>query len=150
MAQAPASERKSSDTSSRTLADAEAGREKVASPVEAAIEEDDEPVLLPPSRRRTTARSTASEKAIFVDWDTPEDNRDANPQSWSQRKKWIALVAVSLFTFVSPLSTTMLAPSSQQLSEKFGIQSEVVLTLINSIFILAYAFGPARVAWRAV
>ena len=58
--------------------------------------------------------------------------------SWSFRKKWGATVIVSAFTFISPVSSTMIAPASGQLAERFDIHSSTVLAMISSIFVLGY------------
>lgn len=49
---------------------------------------------------------------------------------------------VSLFTFISPVSSSMVAPALDAVSEDLGITSEIVSQLAMSIFILAYAVGP--------
>lgn len=49
---------------------------------------------------------------------------------------------VSLFTFISPVSSSMVAPALDSLAADLGITSEIVLQLTMSIFILAYAVGP--------
>ncbi|KAJ7606551.1 MFS polyamine transporter [Mycena polygramma] len=77
---------------------------------------------------------------IIVDWDGPDD--PLNPKNWSQKKKWAATLVVSAFTLISPVSSSMIAPASSQVAERFGISSDVVIGLITSIFILAYAVGP--------
>jgi hypothetical protein len=45
---------------------------------------------------------------------------------------------VSAFTFISPVSSSMVAPASSQLAEQFDIHSSVVLAMITSVFVLAY------------
>ena len=58
--------------------------------------------------------------------------------SWSFSKKWGATVIVSAFTFISPVSSTMIAPASGQLAERFDIHSSTTLAMISSIFVLGY------------
>jgi hypothetical protein len=58
--------------------------------------------------------------------------------SWSFSKKWRATIIVSAFTFISPLSSTMIAPASGQLAEHFDIHSTVMLAMTTSIFVLGY------------
>jgi hypothetical protein len=45
---------------------------------------------------------------------------------------------VSAFTFISPVSSSMIAPASRQLAERFDIHSTVLLAMTTSIFVLAY------------
>ena len=58
--------------------------------------------------------------------------------SWTRRKKMIATMMVSALTFLTPLSSTMIAPSSLQIAEEFNITSGALINMITSIFVLAY------------
>ena len=75
-----------------------------------------------------------------VSWDGPNDPK--NPKNWSKKKKWIATFVVSSFTLMSPLSSTMVSPSIQAISQEFNITNEVLQQMLLSTFILAYAVGP--------
>ncbi|EJC99411.1 MFS polyamine transporter [Fomitiporia mediterranea MF3/22] len=81
-----------------------------------------------------------SGKIMIVDWDGLDD--PCNPLNWSYKKKWIATLIVSAFTFISPVSSAMIAPASDQLASQFGITNTAVLAMSTSVFILGYAFGP--------
>ncbi|THH06070.1 hypothetical protein EW145_g4340 [Phellinidium pouzarii] len=80
------------------------------------------------------------EEQIVVDWDGPDDPE--NPRNWSYKRKWIVTLIVSAFTFISPVSSSMVAPATDQIAEQFGITSTVVIAMTTSIFVLGYAFGP--------
>ena len=58
--------------------------------------------------------------------------------SWTFKRKWAATAIVSAFTFISPVSSSMIAPASDQLAQDFGITSSVIIALTTSIFVLAY------------
>ncbi len=58
--------------------------------------------------------------------------------SWSFSKKWQATMIVSAFTFISPVSSSTIAPASRQLAERFDIHSTVTLAMTTSVFVLAY------------
>jgi hypothetical protein len=58
--------------------------------------------------------------------------------SWSFSKKWQATMIVSAFTFISPVSSSMIAPASRQLAERFDIHSTVILAMTTSVFVLGY------------
>jgi hypothetical protein len=58
--------------------------------------------------------------------------------SWSISKKWQATMVVSAFTFISPVSSSMIAPASSQLAERFDIHSSVLIAMTVSVFVLAY------------
>lgn len=73
-------------------------------------------------------------------WNGPDDPE--NPKNWPSKKKWVTMSIVSLFTLISPVSSTMVAPALPAISAELHITSEFVSQLTLSIFILAYAIGP--------
>ena len=73
-------------------------------------------------------------------WDGPND--PANPKNWTFKQKWAATFVVSSFTFISPVSSSMVAPALGAISREFGITNQVESQLTLSIFVLAYAIGP--------
>jgi MFS family permease len=75
-----------------------------------------------------------------VSWTGPDDPE--NPMNWSMRKKWQTLFIVAGFVFISPVSSSMVAPALNKLSKEFGITSEIESQLVLSIFVLAYGIGP--------
>ncbi|KAJ3505032.1 hypothetical protein NLJ89_g7631 [Agrocybe chaxingu] len=77
---------------------------------------------------------------LWVDWEGPND--PLNPKNWSYKKKWAATLVVSSFTFISPVSSSMVAPASEQIAQQFGITSSVLIAMTTSVFILGYAVGP--------
>ncbi|KAK7022182.1 MFS polyamine transporter [Favolaschia claudopus] len=77
---------------------------------------------------------------IVVDFDGPND--PLNPRNWNKKKKWTATLVVSAFTFISPISSSMIAPASSQVADSFGVHNDVVIGMFTSIFVLAYAIGP--------
>ncbi|KAJ5101388.1 hypothetical protein NUU61_003610 [Penicillium alfredii] len=89
---------------------------------------------------RGQAQGAELEKSGTISWDGPDD--PDNPKNWSSRKKWAATITVSSFTFISPVSSSMVAPALQTITADFNIQNEVVSQLTLSIFVLAYAVGP--------
>ncbi|KAF7970451.1 hypothetical protein HWV62_23895 [Athelia sp. TMB] len=64
------------------------------------------------------------------------------PYVRANSRKWVAAFIVSSFTFIWPMSSSMIAPASTQLAAEFGITSTVTIALVTSIFVLAYAIGP--------
>jgi hypothetical protein len=109
-----------------------------------------------PSHLSPQGSTRASDDHILtVDWDGPDDPE--NPRkyawhcipfrvrlnwllvcSWSFSKKWQATMVVSAFTFISPVSSSMIAPASRQLAERFDIHSSVLIAMTVSVFVLAY------------
>lgn len=94
-------------------------------------------------KRGASTRSKKGEKDInLVTWDGPGDPE--NPKNWTRKKKWLATITVSLFTFISPVSSSMIAPGLQNvLDDLVGpgadpFEGKIAL----SAFILAFAIGP--------
>ena len=58
--------------------------------------------------------------------------------SWPYRQKWAATIVVSSFTFISPVSSSMIAPAAAQVAEDLGITSNALVAMTTSIFILGY------------
>jgi MFS family permease len=75
-----------------------------------------------------------------VTWDGPDDPE--NPKNWTFKRKWAATFLVSSFTFISPVSSSMVAPALQSIARDFDIKNDVEIALTLSIFVLAYAIGP--------
>lgn len=78
--------------------------------------------------------------SLQVSWSGPHD--PANPLNWTRSRKWVATVLVSCFTFISPVSSTMVAPALPELARQFRVSSPVEQIFLMSIFLLAYAVGP--------
>lgn len=102
------------------------------------ITENDPNLVSPRPTQCRIARLTSL--FLKVTWDGPSD--PMNPHNWTRKKKWVSTVLVSCFTFISPVSSTMLAPALPDLAAEFNITSDFETYLIMSIFLLAYAIGP--------
>jgi len=100
-----------------------------------------------------TTEDGESDDVFWVDWEGPED--PANPKkcvavcldlisktewsfSWSYRKKWAATLVVSSFTFISPVSSSMVAPATEQIAHEFGITSTAMIAMTTSVFVLGF------------
>ncbi len=73
-------------------------------------------------------------------WNGADDPE--NPKNWTMKKKWAATLVVSSFTFISPVSSSMVAPALTSIAKEFNITNEVEIQLTLSIFVLAFAIGP--------
>ncbi|KAJ5771190.1 uncharacterized protein N7511_003241 [Penicillium nucicola] len=91
-------------------------------------------------KSRTAKSNRSRHDPTLVTWDGPDDPE--NPKNWSNKKKWAATITVSLFTFISPVSSSMVAPALSSLAAEFNVTDQVVSQLMLSIFVLAYAVGP--------
>ncbi|CAE6525143.1 unnamed protein product [Rhizoctonia solani] len=103
-------------------------------------QDDAESHSAPPTLHDVEAPAS-KEKPNFVDWDSPDDPQ--NPRNWTFRHRWAATAVVSLFTFMSPLASSMVAPALPQISRELNLEQGSVLEAMTlSIFVLAYAIGP--------
>ena len=73
-------------------------------------------------------------------WSGPDDPE--NPKNWSLGRRWAATFVVSSFTFISPVSSSMIAPAISTLAKDFHVASDAEAQMMLSIFVLSYAFGP--------
>jgi len=76
----------------------------------------------------------------LISWESDDD--PANPKNWSNSRKWIETIIVSLFTFIAPVSSSMVAPALNTISAELSITEETERALVLSIFVLGYAMGP--------
>ncbi|KAG1731356.1 MFS polyamine transporter [Suillus paluster] len=82
----------------------------------------------------------SNDTVLIIDWDGPNDSQ--NPKNWSLKRKWAATAIVASFSFMGPVSSSMIAPATGQVASTFGIDNDVINALTTSIFVLAFAFGP--------
>ncbi|KAJ7637213.1 multidrug resistance protein 4 [Mycena rosella] len=76
------------------------------------------------------------------DWeDDPE-----NPRNWSTGKKWASAGVVSFYTFISPLSSSIMAPGLPEVAIRYGITNETIIAMTLSIFLISFALGPLVLA----
>lgn len=77
----------------------------------------------------------------LVTWNGEDDPQ--NPKNWSYYRKWRSMGVVSLYTFFSPFSSTMLSPAVSSIAVEFGVTNSIVLSLMVSVYLLAWAiFSP--------
>ncbi|KAF5009392.1 hypothetical protein FDECE_4383 [Fusarium decemcellulare] len=74
----------------------------------------------------------------MVPWDQSPDN----PQNWSKLKKSTNLGIVSILAFITPLESSVIVPGVPLLKEDFDETRRPVTSLVVSIFVLGFAFGP--------
>ncbi|EIW62246.1 MFS polyamine transporter [Trametes versicolor FP-101664 SS1] len=77
---------------------------------------------------------------LIVDWEGPND--PANPKNWSAGQKWAITLVVSSYAFLSPLSSSMMAPAANDIAHDLGETNKTVIALFTSIYVAAYALGP--------
>ncbi|THV46811.1 hypothetical protein BGAL_0358g00100 [Botrytis galanthina] len=76
----------------------------------------------------------------LVGWTGQDD--PAHPRNLPDKKKWLMLASVSLITFLSPLSSSIVAPGITLMNKEFGTTSDILDTFVVSMFIFGFAAGP--------
>jgi DHA1 family multidrug resistance protein-like MFS transporter len=80
-----------------------------------------------------------AEGNVLVEWYTTDD--PANPQNWSQKKKFFVSLIICLYTFVVYTGSAIYTSSEQGVIEKWGLRP-VDASLPLSLYVLAYGMGP--------
>ncbi|KAJ6455268.1 major facilitator superfamily domain-containing protein [Mycena vitilis] len=69
-----------------------------------------------------------------------QDDPD-NPRRWPSAKKWTSSVILSLYAFVSPLSSSIMAPGLPEIAAKYNITNDTVLAMTLSIFLISFGIA---------
>lgn len=76
----------------------------------------------------------------YVTWEKPQDPE--NPKNWTTKERMVVTIVMSTFTFISPVSSSMVAPALGKLGQDLGMHKEMEVEMALSIFVLGYALGP--------
>lgn len=93
-----------------------------------------------PIQEKVTTTAPNPDDPDLVTWTGPDDPE--NPKNWRFRTKWGAVFVVSVFTFISPVSSSMVAPSLHAIGEELNVPEGFQQAIVLSVFVLAYAVGP--------
>ncbi|KAK3687460.1 major facilitator superfamily domain-containing protein [Podospora appendiculata] len=136
MAQSTENLAPSSDVGASSEPDLEAGKPETQSPTNS--------TCIPASDQHQHHDNMTNPKPSadpdLVTWDGPDDPE--NPKNWPKAHKWTYTCTVSLFVFISPVSSAMIAPAMAKLGAGLAMRTEFEVYLSLAIFILAYAVGP--------
>lgn len=80
----------------------------------------------------------------LVTWDGPDDPH--NPRNWPLGKKVFQTALVSLYTLLSPMSSSILLPAMGDIAKSLHITSSFLESFCVSIMVLAWALGPLIIA----
>lgn len=80
----------------------------------------------------------------LITWNGFDDPED--PRNWALLRKAYVILFASIYSLIAPISSSILSPALLDLSQEFGIKSPVVTSMIISIQVLAWAFGPLVIA----
>ncbi|OJZ80747.1 hypothetical protein ASPFODRAFT_38150 [Aspergillus luchuensis CBS 106.47] len=98
------------------------------------------PICIPNSTKPSLPKDK-DKSPNLITWNGPDDPE--SPQNWPRNLKWKNTWSISLFVFISPISSSMIAPAMNDLAQSLDmIHSEFEIYLSLSIFILGYAIGP--------
>lgn len=92
----------------------------------------------------TSSSKTSLRNVTIVGWEGDDDPE--NPQNWPARKKVLNGALVSIMAFLTPLSSSVLAPGVPQLMSEFGSSSPELASFVVSVYILGFAAGPLIMA----
>lgn len=93
-----------------------------------------------PGKEETAIGDSPRQSVTLVTWDGPNDPE--NPKNWPRGRKWRTVIAISGFVLMSPLSTTIVAPSLDVIAQDMNITVAALKPMVLSIFMLGFAFGP--------
>lgn len=74
------------------------------------------------------------------------DEKFPDPYNWPSWQKWAIHGLVTTITFLAGLSTSIVAPSLDVISEELGMEPSFEGPLVMSAYILAMALGPVFLA----
>ncbi|KAI0775982.1 multidrug resistance protein 4 [Trametes elegans] len=69
-----------------------------------------------------------------------------NPRNWPLTKKWVMVSIVSLYTLVTPLGSSMMAPALPDIAVHYGLTNQTVIAATLSVFLITFAIGPLFLA----
>lgn len=92
------------------------------------------------ARQLSTENKSEENGDVLITWNGYDDPE--NPKNWSTMRKWKAIFAMSSFAFMSPLSSTIIAPALPAIASSFNITQSAVQKMVLSILLLGFALGP--------
>ncbi|KAE8361537.1 major facilitator superfamily domain-containing protein [Aspergillus caelatus] len=76
----------------------------------------------------------------IIAWNSQNDTH--NPRNFSPAKKWTTMVLLSGMITLSFLTSTIVSPAASRITSEFHVESPILSSLITTIYVLAYMFGP--------
>ncbi|KAK9447547.1 major facilitator superfamily domain-containing protein [Limtongia smithiae] len=76
----------------------------------------------------------------LVGWESMDDPEC--PMNWKTSRKWRNMVFIIASCFLPPLTSTLFAPGESYLAAEFHETRKIILTLMISIFVLGFGYGP--------
>ncbi|PYH33093.1 putative MFS transporter [Aspergillus neoniger CBS 115656] len=76
----------------------------------------------------------------LVTWNGPED--PGHPRNWPMGKKWATIVPMSLFTFLTSMSSAIMAPALHNIQQDLHFSSSTMSVISLSVYMLGMAIVP--------
>ncbi|KAI0531708.1 MFS multidrug transporter [Xylaria digitata] len=89
----------------------------------------------------SNASTSLAEKSVWRAVDDPQ-----RPLYWPRVRKWTATMILSAFSFLQPLTETMLAPAEEQISHDIHITEAYQWLLVNSLILVGVGLSPLLLA----
>lgn len=83
------------------------------------------------------AADAAQKDPNLVILDAPGEN----PRNWTYRRRYLVVVFVAMYTFLSPIASSAIAPALPKIAHDLHVDGGTETNLLMSLFILAFAFG---------
>lgn len=80
----------------------------------------------------------------LVTWEGKDDPN--HPRNWSMNQKIFQTVIVSLYTLISPMSSSVASPAINFIAEDLNMNSSFMKSFATTIMVLAWAIGPLVIA----
>jgi multisubunit Na+/H+ antiporter MnhC subunit len=77
---------------------------------------------------------------LWVTWNGAENPE--NPKNWEYSWKWVAVIVLSSFAIISPISSTIVDPGLAIIASEFHIEADPATQLVLSACVIGFAFGP--------
>ncbi|KAJ5188103.1 Major facilitator superfamily domain general substrate transporter [Penicillium cf. griseofulvum] len=77
-------------------------------------------------------------------WDGPAD--PARPVNWSKKKKWLNMFSIAYLTFLTPLTSSIVAPAQGLVLKEFHTTNKTLSSFVVSIYLVGFAIGPLFLA----
>ncbi|KAI9705073.1 MAG: hypothetical protein M1836_006856 [Candelina mexicana] len=91
------------------------------------------------TKSRPILPSITNDGTVLVDWYNTDD--PANPQNWSQKKKFFVAFQIDLYTFVVYAGSAIYVSSELAVMQRFGI-AHFKAALGLAMYVLGYGLGP--------
>ncbi|PIG79628.1 MFS multidrug transporter [Aspergillus arachidicola] len=90
------------------------------------------------------AEKTSKPSTEEVSWDGPTD--PARPVNWSRKRKWWNMGIISYLTFLTPLTSSIVAPAQGLVMKDFHSTNRTLASFVVSIYLVGFAVGPLFLA----